>query len=288
MRHRDLVLYTKTKKDTIIWLLNCGYLKNEAFCIKCNGILMKLQFRNETARFFCMRCSNSRSVFHNTIFYDSKKSIIELVDLIYFWSLDLIQPKVAFQINTLSHSTLNNWFSKLCSLAGRIIRLENPSGRIGGPGHWVQLDESKFSKRKFEVGRAVRSPWIVGGIDMTTKECFFVETFYRDAETLRSIIMNHVVEGSVLCTDCWRGYSNLESLGFTHFTVNHSRFFVDPITGINTQLIENTWSIYKRKFRARGINYSCKINEYFLEFMLKLKYGNRVFTVIMENIYLIE
>jgi hypothetical protein len=36
---------------------------------------------------------------------------------------------------------------------------------IGGPGHRVQIDEIKFSKRKYEMGRFLRSPWIVGMID---------------------------------------------------------------------------------------------------------------------------
>ena len=29
--------------------------------------------------------------------------------------------------------------------------------------------------------------------------------------------------------------------GFTHYVVNHSKNFVDPETGTNTQLIENSW-----------------------------------------------
>jgi hypothetical protein len=114
-----------------------------------------------------------------------------LLDLFYFWSLDLVQPKVAYQANTLSHDTTGHWFKVLNNLSVHLIR-SNSSGKIGGVNHRVQIDESKFSKRKHEVGRVVRSPWIVGGIDMTTKEVFFVETYFRDANTLRNIIYKHV------------------------------------------------------------------------------------------------
>jgi hypothetical protein len=106
----------------------------------------------------------------------------------------LKQAKVGYQGNTKSHETISVWFSKLCNLAGSNIRLENIDVMMCGPGHIVQVDESRFSKRKFEVGRAVRSPWIVGGIDVLTRE-FFFETLYRDSNTLSNIIINHVREG---------------------------------------------------------------------------------------------
>jgi hypothetical protein len=44
---------------------------------------------------------------------------------------------------------------------------------IAGLGHLVQIDEIKFSKRKFQVGRIVRRICIVGKIDHTTRESFF-------------------------------------------------------------------------------------------------------------------
>ena len=53
----------------------------------------------------------------------------------------------------------------------------------------------------------------------------------RSAETLTSVIMHHLKPGSQITTDCWRGYSSLERLGYVHHTVNHGQNFVDPITG---------------------------------------------------------
>jgi hypothetical protein len=35
---------------------------------------------------------------------------------------------------------------------------------MGGSGMIVQVDESKFSKRKYNVGRFVKSVWVIGGL----------------------------------------------------------------------------------------------------------------------------
>ena len=45
--------------------------------------------------------------------------------------------------------------------------------RIGGPGHTVEIDESAFVQRKHNVGRAVNTQWVFGGIDTDTQEGFF-------------------------------------------------------------------------------------------------------------------
>lgn len=36
-------------------------------------------------------------------------------------------------------------------------------------------------------------------------------------------------------------FKSLQTIGYTHLTVNHSLNFVDPETGANTQSIERTW-----------------------------------------------
>ncbi|KCZ77736.1 hypothetical protein H311_01247, partial [Anncaliia algerae PRA109] len=90
-------------------------------------------------------------------------------------------------------------------------------------------------------------------IDINTRECFFVEVIKRDSDTLKTVILENVLPGSLIVTDEWRGYWGLEDLGYFHVTVNHSQNFICPITGANTQLIENTWSCMKRKIRSRYI-----------------------------------
>jgi hypothetical protein len=105
--------------------------------------------------------------------------------------------------------------------------------------------------------------WVVGGICYETNEVFFVETLYRNQNTLNEIILNNVEIGSILATDQWAGYNRLSSLGYVHGTVNHSENFVNPDTGVNTQQIEANWSVTKRWLRMRSINNRCSLFLYF-------------------------
>jgi hypothetical protein len=43
--------------------------------------------------------------------------------------------------------------------------LLNTSGKIGGPGTIVEMDESKFGKRKYNRGRRVVGKWVLGKIE---------------------------------------------------------------------------------------------------------------------------
>ena len=48
------------------------------------------------------------------------------------------------------------------------------AGQIGGEGKIIEIDESKFGKRKYNVGRLVEGQWVFGGVCGDTRECFMV------------------------------------------------------------------------------------------------------------------
>ena len=56
-----------------------------------------------------------------------------------------------------------------------------------------------------------------------TRQCFLVEVPDRSAATLLQAILDNIEEGSIIISDCWRGYNTeeLEEAGFEHFKVNH-------------------------------------------------------------------
>lgn len=63
-----------------------------------------------------------------------------------------------------------------------------PNLLIGGPGKTVEIDESVFSKRKFNVGRLLPEQWILGGVCREDKGVFMFAVPNRKKETLKSII----------------------------------------------------------------------------------------------------
>ena len=80
----------------------------------------------------------------------------------------------------------------------------------------------------------------IGGAEITPeRRMFAVSVQDRCADTLRAIIQDHVLPGTIVRTDLWRGYRALHDFGMEHQTVNHTDHFVDPITGVHTNTIED-------------------------------------------------
>ena len=201
----------------------------------------------------CTKCSKYVSIRDGTVFEGSHLSVAVVLHLIVLYtnnitSYEQIRMECIDECDVeLSNETVNDWLTYL-----REIQLEalvrSSQNKIGGPNCTVEVDESKFGKRKYNRGRVVEGQWVVGGICRETGEIFVAlcPDNKRDSATLISIIEQHVDERSAVITDCWKAYSQLEQQNWCHLTVNHSVNFVDPTTGAHTQNIENTWWQMKR------------------------------------------
>ena len=66
--------------------------------------------------------------------------------------------------------------------------MEKCSQVLSGPGVVVEVDESKFGKRKFNTGRLVDGTWVFGGFERGSKRCFFVPVPSRGADVLLEVI----------------------------------------------------------------------------------------------------
>ena len=94
--------------------------------------------------------------------------------------------------------------------------------------------------------------------------------------TLLTLIQKHVRQGSIIHTDCWRGYSKLQDNGYEHRTVNHSENFVDPSTGTHTQNIESSWRALKRRVTRGGVMHDA-LYRHFAEYIWMQNHKEDVF-----------
>lgn len=103
----------------------------------------------------------------------------------------------------------------------------------------VEIDESKFGKRKYHRGHRVEGVWVVGGVERTQERRVFLMTVpRRDATTLRAVIETNVNQGSTIHTDFWRGYNFInDRRHMVHRSVNHSEGFISE-DGVHTNTIE--------------------------------------------------
>lgn len=67
-----------------------------------------------------------------------------------------------------------------------------------------------------------------------------------DKRTLMPIIRLVVEQGSTVCTDKWRGFTDLGLDGYTHQSVNHSIEYSDR-KGVHINGIESFWSFAQRR-----------------------------------------
>ncbi|GFR15950.1 DDE_Tnp_IS1595 domain-containing protein [Trichonephila clavata] len=147
--------------------------------------------------------------------------------------------------------------------------MKKKESKLGDKGLIVEIDESLFVKRKNNTGRVLPQQWVFGGICRETKETFLVTVPNRSAVTLMEKICENIKEGSIIYSDCWKGYktSELENAGFLHGTVNHKYNFVDPDTGVHTQHVERMWGSAKWHNKKQRGTARHHLDSYLIEFI---------------------
>ena len=246
---------------TLIFLKNNNLISNTVICSKCGQEKEITNLKNERCnlRYNSNKCFGETSIFKNTLFKNSKNDPKLIMFLLYEWCEDTPTFRAAKQYSC-SQSNVSKWYKKFQYFAviGYEIFENNP---IGGPNIVVQIDETCIVKRKNHQGRILRNQkWIFGGVELNDhNKCFFQFVENRSRETLLEIIRRKINPQSIIMSDMWRGYNNLEILlneyNYTHMQVNHSQNFINNETGANTQSIEAFWSVMKRTLRKGGTNH---------------------------------
>ena len=116
---------------------------------------------------------------------------------------------------------------------------------------WMNLSFGELGKRFLKADKSpkgnkndatrVLGSWIGSLFDSWSKMRFEIVEDRKGEQTLIPLIERLVQANSCVATDEWKGYSSLTRCGYCHYTVNHSKSFVDPTTKIHTQLIERAW-----------------------------------------------
>jgi len=187
--------------------------------------------------------------------------------LVFLWSTGAT-IKVAQETIGLHRNTGSQIYKFLRESCGGAAIQGEEEVKLGGPSIIVEIDESKFGKRKYNRGRRVKGCWVFGMIERILHEggkykagkfvtCVVKK---RNEVTLRALIERYILPGSIICSDEWAAYRNIdtwmwlppfdgaiiEKRYLEHNTVCHERGFKAD-DGTHTNTIEGHWRISKAK-----------------------------------------
>ena len=272
----DIYEITRDSYNLIVWLQERGAIGDfSRDCVRCFEGRLTLKKDSSYGRDgFIWRCTKKEcgykvSVRAGSWFENSHLTLKEIVKLTYYWVHKTRQETVRRELRINCEETVVDWFNFCREVCSEVI--ENENVKIGGPGKTVEIDESKFGKRKYHKGRRKEGVWVFGGIERESKNCFLTSVPDRSAETLIAKIKEHVLPGTNIISDCWKAYSRLAEEGYVHQTVNHSKEFVNKETGAHTNTIESTWRAVKTSLPKHGTVKSL-YDTYFVEYIFRKRY----------------
>ena len=239
--------YFATKDTALEYLIEQKVLVDKKTCDYCKGNVTR---KGALMRCTSRNCRKSKSIFDGTIFSNLRIDSNKLLRIAHYHLAEVKCSSIA-TITGMSKVTLRSVLKEI-----HILLAPSPNighMKIGGPGIIVEIDESKFGKVKYNKGHRVEGVWIFGGVEHTTQRRLFLEAVpNRKKETLEEVLLRKVELGTIIYSDGWKGYSNLKNIGYQHMVVNHSKHFLDPLTGVHTNTVEGTWCALKSKTPIRN------------------------------------
>ena len=246
---------------------------------------MQLKKTNDSKDGYVWRCRKIHKIIRNNVTYtvkdvkvsirhhswlvDTKLELEIVLEFIYLWSQGFSASEIKHELK-LSKKTITEWTHFLRESC--IYSVMENSSAIGGNGIEVEIDESKFGKRKYHRGHRVEGQWVFGGREKyNKKQIFMIPVHNRKESTLIPIIKKWIKPGSIIHSDCWKAYSKLNKIGYTHVTVNHSKEFVNKSSAACTNAIESDWRHAKLKMPSYGTHIGDHAG-YLAEFMWRRKY----------------
>jgi hypothetical protein len=83
-----------------------------------------------------------------------------------------------------------------------VVYMEGCSEKIGGPNKIVEIDESKFGRRKYHRDHPVKGQRVFGGIERESGKTFLVPVPDRTVDILMAVIGAWIESGTTVISDC--------------------------------------------------------------------------------------
>ncbi|WJG69403.1 IS1595 family transposase [Spiroplasma ixodetis] len=229
----------QTEQDCLKYIASLK--KNK--CIMCSWTSLNT---SNLKRIRCLKCHQTFSILHGTIFYKSQTPLRFWFYLIFRWintKHGITSTDVAKELGV----TLKTAWRMGHEIRNRIAKQEHQFIVEG----IVQMDEMYLSHMGFKKqGRSlINKTLIVGIYEKTTNNLIVKVIKNAKSKNLLHFARNHISSKCDVHTDSWKGYRDFKSLFPNHKTVNHQDGYVSKI-GVNTNQIESVWKHIRRTFKT--------------------------------------
>ena len=236
----------KSAEFSAAFLLQTGILIPNLTC-DC-GKTMKLfeNFTEEAYHYMCI-CGKIYKIFERTTWKMFHSSPQKLLFSILLW---LLGTKVIDIHRIIGCHQAKNSGIRLILLKSVSNHFRDNLPKFRGT---VEIDESCFKHSTTKMSRTTPEKWVFGLYERERKLVYMEVVQNRFASTLIPIIERICTPGTTIISDQWAAYNKLEDIGFPHYTIDHSRFFVHPHNReIHTQNIEISWGWAKFEIKRQN------------------------------------
>jgi len=273
-------IFSDDKLCILEYMSTLGIIRSEHRC-QCNTSMSVIRKTRTADKYvwMCKQCRVECSIRVGSIFNGLKTDIETFFKFLILWCKTTLQNDIAYDLNV-NKNTASKW----CLLMRELIQnylIENGE-MLGGFDEnnnpkIVEIDESLFFKRKYNRGRFINAQWVFGMVERGSTKCALFPVENRSAATLIPLIQAHVLPGSIIMSDSWAAYNQLDrDPSFQHFKINHSINFINPDDArVHTQTIENCWLHAKKQLKVQHGTKMEFMNGYLYEFIFKKKFKKK-------------
>lgn len=246
-----------SKLEVMHFFINFGLIAKEVVCPKC-GRPMKLKLVNDSKdgyKWACRRNNSqdkhvaSKSIRCGSFFGGSKLKMTTIMILTYLWVLHLPMHYICLQAKV-NDNTVTEWI-QFCRDVCLEICIGN-SEIIGGPDVVVEVNESKFGRRKFSHGQKGNGKWVYCGVERVSKKAFFKIVECQSKDDLLDIIKEFILPGTIIVSSCWKKYDCLEDDAYIKLRDYDAYKFRHPGTNSDdNSKKESICAVVKRSLRTK-------------------------------------
>jgi transposase len=230
--------------------------------ITCPHCRFRENYKLSDGRYKCKRCKK-RFTWRKQTCKLPRSQLKEIVRL--FWLL--VPAERAARDLGLNRKTVQKYYLQLRHKIAQTTDKE--ALRLSGE---VEVDESYFGgHQKGKRGRGAGGKIPVFGL---LKRQGIVKVLIPEnvqQAALHKAIKTHVIPDSIVYSDGYRAYNNLDLEGFQHIRINHNEVFVQGKVHING--IENFWGFAKRRLKLYHGGF--KANFYLFLKEMEFRFNNR-------------